>query len=134
MRQERTVQASLFDLLRRSRERPRIEAISQWLDKHRELVLPRHSARSCLPGRTESMRRRRFWLTATDIPGLRCYNSSKFSSNFQGRQWAKTSSALQLGCSFEILYQTLAGRGYGPLGTALDLIRGSCDRRARHDR
>ena len=38
MRQERTVQASLFDLFADHEIGRELKAMSQWLDKHRELI------------------------------------------------------------------------------------------------
>ena len=38
MRQERTVQASLFDLFAEHEIGRELKAMSQWLDEHRELI------------------------------------------------------------------------------------------------
>ena len=51
MRQERTVQASLFDLFAEHEIGRELKAMSQWLDEHRELIglaaedLRRHGVR-----------------------------------------------------------------------------------------
>ena len=38
MRQERTVQASIFDLFADHKIGRKLKTMSQWLDKHRELI------------------------------------------------------------------------------------------------
>ena len=63
MRQERTVQASLFDLFADHEIGQELKAMSQWLDEHRELIglaaedLRRHGVgdrgeKACRPSRS----------------------------------------------------------------------------------
>ena len=67
MRQERTVQASLFDLFAAHEIGRELKAMSQWLDEHRELIEPaaedlrRHGVRgpgekACRPSRSCAVR------------------------------------------------------------------------------